>query len=510
VRTILIAAIAAVLASCNRTGQNAAPDAAQKANEPESLSVSHWTDKTELFMEYPALVAGQAARFAVHFTRLDTFKPMKSGKVEVHLEGTAGFETFSSPAPSRPGIFGVDVKPAKAGEYRMTVRVDAADLSDTHDLGGVTIYPDQAAASRHDAAKRQEETIAFLKEQQWALDFASEPTGERTQRASFVAPAEVRPRAGGQGEVTAPIEGRLVEAASIPPGQAVARGQVLARIAPPISAPDDRPALELAKAEAEGALQFARRDRERAQRLVEAGAAPNRRLEEARWKETAQEARLTAAEARLAQYETTREAEGDFAARSFSVRAPIAGTVFETRAVAGANVRPGDSLFRIVDTATVYIAASMPEAEAGKLRAVTGAELMLSDGRLKPLSKLISSGKVVDPVSRTVPVVYEVDNSDRQLAIGQAASVRLFTSANTTAPAVRESALVDDGGRPVIFVQLAGETFARRPVTLGNREGAYVQVTSGVKTGERVVTKGAYLIRLAALSTQIPAHGHVH
>ena len=62
----------------------------------------------------------------------------------------------------------------------------------------------------------------------------------------------------------------------------------------------------------------------------------------------------------------------------------------------------------------------------------------------------------------------------------------------------------------MVFVQLAGEAFARRPVTAGQPQGEYVQITSGVKAGERVVTKGAYLIRLAAMSSQIPAHGHVH
>ena len=54
-------------------------------------------------------------------------------------------------------------------------------------------------------------------------------------------------------------------------------------------------------------------------------------------------------------------------------------------------------------------------------------------------------------------MLYELNNADRQLAIGQAVTVRVFTSANTTAPAVRETAVVDDAGRPVVFVQLAGE-----------------------------------------------------
>jgi multidrug efflux pump subunit AcrA (membrane-fusion protein) len=77
-------------------------------------------------------------------------------------------------------------------------------------------------------------------------------------------------------------------------------------------------------------------------------------------------------------------------------------------------------------------------------------------------------------------------------------------------PVVPAAAVVDDAGRPIVFVQREGETFERRAVTLGPRTGDLVQVVDGVTAGERVVTKGAYLVRLAALSTTGPAHGHVH
>src|SRR5205823_241306 len=139
-----------------------------------------------------------------------------------------------------------------------------------------------------------------LKEQQWALDFATEPVGERTERSSFEVPGDVQLRTGGQSEVTAPIDGRLADAVAVIVGRPVTRGQVLAQIAPPVNAPSDRTALEVAKTEAENSLAFARRDRERAQRLVEAGAVPGRRLEEARLNETTIEIRLKAAESRLA------------------------------------------------------------------------------------------------------------------------------------------------------------------------------------------------------------------
>jgi hypothetical protein len=47
-------------------------------------------------------------------------------------------------------------------------------------------------------------------------------------------------------------------------------------------------------------------------------------------------------------------------------------------------------------------------------------------------------------------------------------------------------------------------------VRLGDHEGGYVHALEGVEPGERVVSSGAYLLRLAAMSTQIPSHGHVH
>ncbi len=145
-----------------------------------------------------------------------------------------------------------------------------------------------------------------------------------------------------------------------------------------------------------------------------------------------------------------------------------------------------------------------------RLRQMSGAEVQAADEAPRPLGNLISIGRIVDPQARTVPVIYELDNRDKRLAIGQSVRVRLFTSASETAPAVRQAAVVDDAGRPVVFVQLSGEAFARRPVKLGNRQQDYVQILEGVRPGERVVTKGAYLIRLAAMSSSIPAHGHVH
>lgn len=510
---LLILVGALLLASCRQSSRTeAAAPAKVKAEEPHKEAVSHWTAKTELFMEYPTLVAGVKGRFAVHFTSLETFKPQKAGKVEVILRPKDGpSEVFSATGPSRPGIFGVDVQPKASGEYEFSVTLSAADVTDRHDLGAVTVYPDAKAAA-HEDKTATEETVAFLKEQQWALDFATEVIKERPAREVLRVPAEISPSVGGEAEVTAPFSGRLASSSLPPIGTAVQKGQVLATIMSPTSSPSELPALELAKTEAEVALQAARKERERAERLLSAGAGPARRVEEARFAEQTAEARVTAATARLAQYRESREASGYPATTQPALlRAPIAGMITGTHATSGSNVEAGTVLFKIVNADTVYVSAIVPESELPRIAQFREAELEVTGGAAtRRLNRLVSVGRLVDPNTRTFRVIYESSNQDRSLAINQTVFARMLGTTGQPMPAIPASAVVDDGGRPVVFVQLEGEAFARRPVKLGQTEGSYVQVVEGVKPGDRVVSRGAYLIRLSALSNQIPAHGHVH
>ncbi|MBI4876790.1 MAG: efflux RND transporter periplasmic adaptor subunit [Acidobacteria bacterium] len=481
--------------------------------EPATVSVSHWTDKTELFMEYQPLVAGVKRRFSVHFTSLANFKPLASGQATITLsQGGAAPRAFTADAPSRPGIFGVDVTLARSGRYRMAVQLRSKGLDDSHDLGEAEVHASPGEI-RSVTEKAKEETIAFLKEQQWALDFGTQLIAGREMRESLRVSGEVRPRSGGEVQVTAPVAGRIGTSSRMPvAGTQVSRGQALASIAPLTPAPADRPALEYAISEAATAADLARRNQERAESLLKAGAVPARRLEEARAALATADARLKAANARLSQYETSRQAEGDATGSSpFAVRAPISGVIAEVKSTPGANVAQGDSLFRIVAVDSVYAVANVPEAEVPRLSRLAGAEIEIPGAaNTLPAGSLVARSSFVDPRSRTLGVIYEVANEGRRLAIGQSVSVRLFLSTRVRALAVPASAIIDDGGRPVVFVQLEGEAFARRPVTLGIREADFVQVLEGLRPGDRVVTRGAYLIRLAALSTQIPAHGHVH
>lgn len=489
----------------------AAPPAAQP-EEPEGLSVTRWTDKTELFAEYPPLVAGQVSRFAIHLTRLDTFKALSEGRVEVHLRGGgASAEVFRVAAPSRPGIFGVDVRPAQSGARDLVIVLDAPGLRDEHAVGPVAVHATVEAARAVAPAGGEGGGISFLKEQQWSLDFGTAVVAERALRESIRVPARLEARPGGAADVAAPIDGRLVRVVDVALGARVSRGQELARLTPPPPVPGDLPRLQQAQAEARAALALATRDRERADRLAAAGAAPAKRLEEARAAEEQARARLAAADASLAQYNAARTGTAGEAAGGFIVRAPLQGVIAHRDATTGANVRAGTVLFRVVDAAQIQVVGQIPEAEAARSRLVTAAELELPGEPARvPAGRLISVARVLDATTRTVPITFAVDNRGLGLPVGQGLYLHLLTQPAPPRPVVPVSALVDDAGRPVVYVQREGETFERRAVTLGARSGDLVQIVAGLKPGERVVSKGAFLVRLASLSTAAPAHGHVH
>jgi len=507
-RICIVLCAALILAACSRSPQVAAPAARPEAAEPLKATVG--TARGELYLEYPPLVLNRKERFAIHLTRLSDFRAVKDARCEITLD--AGGETQRCPCdPStHPGIFGADVEPKSPGEKRLRIIVYGKDLNETFDAGHVRIAADAASAEKPPESK--EETIAFSKEQQWALDFATELAAGRELRENLRVAAETLPRAGGEVVVIAPVAGRLVVEKALAAGTRVEQGAELASVLPPINAVSDLTSLQLAETEANVALEQAQRDRARAERLLAAGAVPARRAEEARTVEATARARLEAAQTRLAQYDATRSAGGaEVGAKRFSVRAPISGILTASNAVAGALVEPGTVLFRIVDIDTLFVSGMVPESDLSKLRQLSGSEIeMPESGQVRPAKRLVAIGRLVDQETRTVPVTYEIDNHDHLLAMNQTLFLRLLLTPAGRMPAVPESAVIDDAGRPVVFVQKGGETFQRRPVKLGVRNSGLVQVREGVSPGDRVVTRGAYLIRLSTMSSAVPAHGHIH
>jgi multidrug efflux pump subunit AcrA (membrane-fusion protein) len=117
---------------------------------------------------------------------------------------------------------------------------------------------------------------------------------------------------------------------------------------------------------------------------------------------------------------------------------------------------------------------------------------------------------VIDPVTRTAAVTLEYPSEIGPTLIGARFPARVFHGQPSPHLAVPRSALIDDGGQPVVYVQTGGETFTRRPVRTGIQDGPWVEVLSGIDAGDRVVSEGAYYVKLAAAGGEEIGHGHAH
>lgn len=494
--------------SHDEAGSHAHDEGAPTSERP-TVAVTRWTDRSELFMEYPVFVAGATGSSAIHVTNLADFSPLVEGEAVVVLRGEDGRVLEFRGGPSRPGIFGIDLQVERAGVYDMSLQVDAPDLQDVHRLGSVTVY---SPGEPLPGEEEEGDAISFLKEQQWTLEFGTTAVTARAIRSSITVPATIEPRSGGDALLTTPVPGRIDPSAGVPvPGTRVRSGTMLAQIAPRSDDLRDAAGLRAALVEAEQAHGLAVQELERVERLVEARALPRRRFDEAKAALASSEARLDAADERWSRLESlSQSTEGKAQGAMFAMRAPFDGVVSEVRFTAGVSVEANEPLMRIVDPDSVHVVGAVPETLAAQLGTVSSAELTLDGGQPLDLGRPLALNPVIDPVARTAEIRFAFDNRGPGLRVGQAVKLRLFVGDEKSGAALPESAVIDDGGRPVVFVQTDGESFERRPVKLGNAADGYVQVVEGVETGERVVHRGAYLVRLAAMSTQIPAHGHAH
>ncbi len=482
--------------------------------EPQALT--HFSRLTELFVEFPPLVAGETAEFLVHLTRLADFTPLTAGEVRVTLAGgEAPDETFVSPAPARPGLFRVAVTPARVGERHLRIALAAPDLLDTHDLGDLPVHPDHLAA-KHAAGDsgHKEGGVVLSKEQQWRSDFATAVVAPRLLRGSVPATGLLRPSADGDAQVTSPIDGHLRPAPEGFPyiGMPVEEGQILAYLVPQLGGDSDVAGLELGVTRATSVRNLARQERERLDALWEQRSVPNREVLQAHSAEEVAEAELEAASKRLAQVKRT--PVGDMA--GVPMRAPIRGLVAQVQVAPGSFVEEGAPLFHFVNLERLWLEARVAEADIGAIRQPQGAWFRVPGfDRIFEVSadqggRLVALGTLVDPQSRTVPVIFEFPRPDPRLRVGQAVNARVFTGEEAEALAIPVGALVNDSGGEVVYVQTGGEHFERRLVRTGLREGDSVAILEGLTAGDRVVSRGAYRVHLAAGTPAVAGHGHAH
>jgi RND family efflux transporter MFP subunit len=311
----------------------------------------------------------------------------------------------------------------------------------------------------------------------------------------------------------------VVPASGLPsPGAQLKKGELLVALSPAPSSPEDAARAGLAVAEAEARVAAATAELERSQRLLSDRAIAAREVESAERELTVANEARQAARAAAAMFSNASAGKGQ---GSWRVVAPIDGTLVDIDVTPGATVSAGQRLFSIVDTRELWIRARVPEQDAARLRTdldarfriagldtwrdihVTGAEAN---------ARVVTLGRTVDPVSRTVEVIYALRAPDPAMRVGGLVEVSVPAGDEIEGIVVPRSAVLDHEGRDVVYVQLDGEHFEQRAVRKGPNADDRVAILHGLKLGERIVTRSAHLVRLAdrPKGGDDQGHGHIH
>lgn len=189
-------------------------------------TVTAWGERHEIFAEADPLAVGEASTSHTHVTVLDGFAPLAAGKVSAILVDRSGARAeFTQDRPVREGIFSIEITPEIAGTYDLAFRVESAAGTEEIPAGRVQVGPTQESAGRLIEAPAPPDTsrpaaaggdpVSFLKEQQWRIPFATAWARPGALHPSVTGPARVRPAAGGEAVLTAPLDGVVAPSASI-------------------------------------------------------------------------------------------------------------------------------------------------------------------------------------------------------------------------------------------------------------------------------------------------------
>jgi membrane fusion protein, heavy metal efflux system len=501
IRQLAQLARAAALLAALACGNDQAAELAAAPPELPGRSVTLWTEKTELFMEYPALVVGMPDKFLVHLTALSDFSPLRSGSIRLVFEPKDGGEGFSvsQDTPRSPGIYGPIPDFPRPGLWTLRLVIDSPQVQDTLEIPDLRVYA-SAAEVPPEAEDGEAPGIGFLKEQQWKTpQFRTAFAHEGTVPAHIHATGEIIAVPGRSAEITAPVAGWL-DASGLPaplaPGQRVEAGQTLAFLVPALGESGST------VAQARRALREAEEEHARAERLVQAEAIPARRLHEAK-------IQLDAAREAIAGLGG--EGGAPLPGKRVAIRSPIAGALTQIDLQLGRRVEAGAPLLGVLDASALWLRVDVPAELAPRIAQQARASFQVEGlERSYDASRLLSIGSVIDARTRTVPVWFEVENADGTLKVGSHARAGVETGEPLQGVVIPSSAVLDEDGQPIAYVQAEGESFQKRALKLGGADRERTLVLAGIEPGERVVTGAAYQVRLASLSTAVPAHGHEH
>lgn len=465
------------------------------ATDEITESYTLYTDKYELFVEFPFLIAGQTSSFAAHLTLLETHKPLTKGKLTVSMTRDGKGIRHKVEGTTSPGIFRPALQPKEAGIYNLFFSFESKHGNARFQVGKVRVFSDpESIPDTHDKPPALDEVV-YLKEQAWNTGFKTDVVALQPFHQVIHTTGKVISETKSELTLNAYASGVVI--LEVLPGKSVRKGDLIALI----TGSGIENNLQVKLNESRIAFEKSKADYVRSKPLVK-----KRILSEKAFLEVETNYRQDS----IRYYQIAEMVSED----GLEITAPFSGLITSIEAKNGTFLESGTPIATLTGSNRFLIVAHVNQSDHNLVGSIFSSHFSIA-GADKTISleelegQIITRNPFIPDGSTRIPVTFSVSGNDI-LIPGMFIEAFLLADRKDNAVVVPLSALVEEQGQYFVFVQLGGETFLKKQVSIGGNDGKNAEVISGLVPGDRIVTRGAQQIRLADLSGDLPLHGHTH
>lgn len=540
ITTLLLSVLCTAVLSCHKGHDH------EHEDHHHGTIITQYSNTLELYGEMQPFIVGQDCDQLIHLTKLSNFKPLDSTKVTMILtiEGKEQKNTVNQ--PEKAGLYNFCITPAQTGCGSLRFEIAWADSIETIKAGHIHVFKNakeaekgahthQHAHSHADGEHHHHEgehshshadgehhhhegehshshadgehhhedhqatsLITFTKEQSWKVDFATAELHPCQFGQIIKATAQVLPSQGDEREVTAKTSGIVVFTnATIVEGASVSASQRLFSIESSGMADNN---LSVRYQEALSDYTLAKQEYERKSKLADDKIVSQSELIRSRNE-------LERAEANY------NNLKRNFSQGSQAVSSPMSGFIKSIHVKNGAYVEAGEPIVTVSQNRDLFIRADIQPRYYTYLQHISGANFVLN-GEVYDIDQLggglVSYGRSTSADNPLIPVTFRFRNQVNLLS-GSFVTLYIRTLSDHEVITIPNTGIIEEMGSKFVFVQHTPESFEKRPVEVGATDGKNSELKSGVTEGERVVTRGAMMVKLAQSSGALDPHaGHHH
>ncbi len=467
--------------------------------EIPEFSYNKFGEKLELFFESKVFVVGETSKIIAHFNGLIKFKPVTKGKLKVSLINQNNNFSITSEKPTRTGIYIVNLKPKKAGMYKLVFQYTKDSLTESIEIGNIRVFADNHEAIHEFVETSNPFEISYLKEQMWKTDFETQELKLQDYHQTIKTIGEILPAQGEKRIISSKTTGMvLFSARNIVVGKPVRAGREIFVISSNVIGNEN---INVTYEKLKNEYEQCKKLYDRHKKLTAEKIISNETLNETR-KEFISDS--------ISYFNFL----SSFSRKGVSISSQISGFIQTIFVGEGQYVATGQALAIVSANQKMMIRADVPLKYYNKVHSVNSAifnipftNKTISSEQLN--GKIISVSSSVQSAGKYIPIFFEVQNNG-SLIEGAFIECFLKTSIITNQIVVPKSALIEELGTYYVYIQTNGESFVKREVKIGTSDGINIQIIVGLIPKERIVIKGTMQIKLASLSKGMDDHGHSH